>query len=57
MVQILGTYFILYDFMDYFEKDSPSFLQREKYLDIINMIFRNMTTLEKEAIIFQVCYK
>ncbi|KAJ9601115.1 hypothetical protein L9F63_000694, partial [Diploptera punctata] len=48
-----GTYFILYDFMDYFEKDSPSFLQREKYLDIVNLIFKNMSRLEREAIIFQ----
>nr|AMZ80114.1 acetylcholinesterase 2 [Blattella nipponica] len=48
-----GTYFILYDFMDYFEKDSPTFLQRDKYLDIVNLIFKNMTRLERDAIIFQ----
>lgn len=49
-----GTYFILYDFLDYFEKDAPSFLKRDKYLDIINLIFKNMTELERDAIIFQV---
>lgn len=51
---VAGTYFILYDFLDYFDKDGPSFLQREKYLDIINLIFKNMSHLEREAIIFQV---
>ncbi|XP_012251618.2 acetylcholinesterase [Athalia rosae] len=48
-----GTYFILYDFIDYFEKDGPSFLQRDKFLDIINTIFKNMSTLERDAITFQ----
>ncbi|XP_044742596.1 acetylcholinesterase [Chrysoperla carnea] len=48
-----GTYFILYDFMDYFEKDGPSFLQRETFHEIINTIFKNMSRLEREAIIFQ----
>ncbi|XP_008552319.1 acetylcholinesterase [Microplitis demolitor] len=48
-----GTYFILYDFIDYFEKDQPSFLQREKFLSIINTIFKNMTDVEREAIAFQ----
>nr|BAI63723.1 ace-orthologous acetylcholinesterase [Nephotettix cincticeps]BAI63724.1 ace-orthologous acetylcholinesterase [Nephotettix cincticeps]BAI63725.1 ace-orthologous acetylcholinesterase [Nephotettix cincticeps]BAI63726.1 ace-orthologous acetylcholinesterase [Nephotettix cincticeps]BAI63731.1 ace-orthologous acetylcholinesterase [Nephotettix cincticeps] len=48
-----GTYFILYDFIDYFEKDGPSFLQRDKFLDIINTIFKNFTRLERDAIIFQ----
>ncbi|CAD6202673.1 GSCOCT00009710001.2-RA-CDS [Cotesia congregata] len=48
-----GTYFILYDFIDYFEKDQPSFLQREKFLSIINTIFKNMTEVEREAIAFQ----
>jgi len=51
---VAGTYFILYDFLDYFEKDGPSFLQREKYLDIINLIFKNVSHLERDAIIFQV---
>lgn len=48
-----GTYFILYDFIDYFEKDRPSFLQRDKFLDITNTIFKNMSTLERDAITFQ----
>uniref|UniRef100_A0AAU6PBV9 Carboxylic ester hydrolase n=1 Tax=Protohermes xanthodes TaxID=1452977 RepID=A0AAU6PBV9_9NEOP len=48
-----GTYFILYDFMDYFEKDGPSFLQRDKFHEIINTIFKNMSKLEREAIVFQ----
>jgi acetylcholinesterase len=49
-----GTYFILYDFLDYFEKDNPSFLKRDKFLEIINLIFKNTTRLERDAIIFQV---
>uniref|UniRef100_A0A0C9RFP3 Carboxylic ester hydrolase n=1 Tax=Fopius arisanus TaxID=64838 RepID=A0A0C9RFP3_9HYME len=48
-----GTYFILYDFIDYFEKDEPSFLQRDKFLHIINTIFKNMSEVEREAIAFQ----
>ncbi|KAK9504156.1 hypothetical protein O3M35_010549 [Rhynocoris fuscipes] len=48
-----GTYFILYDYIDYFDKDSPSFLERDKFLDLINAIFKNMTKLEKDAIIFK----
>jgi len=51
---VAGTYFILYDFLDYFEKDGPSFLHREKYLEIINLIFKNVSRLERDAIIFQV---
>lgn len=49
-----GTYFLLYDFIEYFERDGPSYLQREKYLEIMNTIFRNMTALERDAIVFQV---
>nr|XP_023021546.1 acetylcholinesterase [Leptinotarsa decemlineata] len=48
-----GTYFLLYDFIDFFEKDGPSFLQREKYHDIIDTIFKNMSRLERDAIVFQ----
>ncbi|XP_020279976.1 acetylcholinesterase-like [Pseudomyrmex gracilis] len=48
-----GTYFILYDFIDFFEKDQPSFLERDKFLTIINSIFKNMSEIEKQAIIFQ----
>ncbi|KAK9882200.1 hypothetical protein WA026_019712 [Henosepilachna vigintioctopunctata] len=51
-----GTYFLLYDFIDYFEKDGPSFLQREKFHDIIDTIFKNMTHLERDAIKFQKIY-
>ncbi|KAF5276186.1 hypothetical protein FQR65_LT03990 [Abscondita terminalis] len=47
------TYFILYDFIDFFEKDGPSYLQRDKYHDIINTIFKNMSRLERDAIVFQ----
>lgn len=48
-----GTYFILYDFIDFFEKDQASFLERDKFLNIINTIFKNMSQIEREAIIFQ----
>lgn len=48
-----GTYFLLYDFIDYFDKDGPSPLQRDKFIDIVNTIFKNMSKLEREAIIFQ----
>jgi hypothetical protein len=49
-----GTYFILYDFIQYFKKDDPSVLEREKFLEIINTIFKTWSQLEREAIIFQV---
>lgn len=49
-----GTYFILYDFIKYFKKDDPSFLERDKFLEIINTIFKNWSPLAREAIIFQV---
>nr|BAF46104.1 acetylcholinesterase [Pediculus humanus corporis] len=48
-----GTYFLLYDFIDYFEKDGPSYLDRDKFLELIDNIFKNVTKAEKEAIIFQ----
>ncbi|KAF7286246.1 hypothetical protein GWI33_006543 [Rhynchophorus ferrugineus] len=48
-----GTYFLLYDFIDFFEKDGPSFLQRDKYHDIIDTIFKNFSQLERDAIVFQ----
>ena len=51
---VAGTYFILYDFIDYFEKDNPSALDRSKFLQIINTIFKNMSKIEREAIAFQV---
>ncbi|XP_015603325.1 acetylcholinesterase [Cephus cinctus] len=48
-----GTYFILYDFIDYFEKDHASVLERDKFLNIVNTIFKNMSQLERDAITFQ----
>lgn len=53
-ISVSGTYFILYDFIDFFEKDQASFLDRDKFLNIINTIFKNMSQIEREAIIFQV---
>lgn len=49
-----GTYFLLYDFLDYFEKDGPSFLQREKFLEIVDTIFKDFSKIKREAIVFQV---
>lgn len=49
-----GTYFLLYDFIDYFEKDSPTALPREKFLEIMNTIFSKASEAERETIIFQV---
>ncbi|KAI8424410.1 hypothetical protein MSG28_002920 [Choristoneura fumiferana] len=48
-----GTYFLLYDFLDYFEKDGPSFLQREKFLEIVQTIFKDFSDIKREAIVFQ----
>ncbi|XP_014215411.1 acetylcholinesterase-like [Copidosoma floridanum] len=48
-----GTYFILYDFIEYFEKDNPTALDRSKFTQIINTIFKNMTKIERDAIAFQ----
>lgn len=48
-----GTYFILYDFMESFDKDTSSFLARDKFIEIVNTIFKSMSKLEREAIIFQ----
>uniref|UniRef100_U5ESU7 Carboxylic ester hydrolase n=1 Tax=Corethrella appendiculata TaxID=1370023 RepID=U5ESU7_9DIPT len=48
-----GTYFLLYDFIDYFEKDAATSLPREKFLEIMNTIFNKATEPEREAIIFQ----
>lgn len=55
---VSGTYFLLYDFIDFFEKDGPSYLQRDKYNEIIDTIFKNMSQLARDAITFQVsiCY-
>lgn len=51
-----GTYFFLYDFIEYLEKDNPTSLEREKFLAIMNKIFENLSQPEREAIIFQVGY-
>lgn len=49
-----GAYFLLYDFIDYFDKDSATALPRDKYLEIMNTIFVKASPPEREAIIFQV---
>ena len=54
-----GTFFILYDFIQYFKKDNPSFLPRSDFLEIIEKIFGEqwpVSQLEKDAIIFQVFF-
>ncbi|XP_055696890.1 acetylcholinesterase [Phlebotomus papatasi] len=48
-----GTYFLLYDFIDYFSKDVATILPREKFLEIMNTIFNKASEAEREAIIFQ----
>ena len=50
-----GTYFVLYDFIEYFKRDDTgSSLERDKFIEIINTIFKSWTDLERQAIIFQV---
>lgn len=49
-----GTYFLLYDFIDYFEKDGPTSLPHSKFLEIMNTIFSKYSEAERETIIFQV---
>jgi len=51
-----GTYFLLYDFIDYFDRSLPTQLSREKFLDIMNTIFTKASQPEREAIIFQVSF-
>lgn len=53
---ISGTYFLLYDFIDYFEKDAPTSLPRAKFLEIMSTIFNKHSEPERETIIFQVNY-
>ncbi|XP_055380262.1 acetylcholinesterase [Condylostylus longicornis] len=48
-----GTYFLLYDFIDYFDKDEATLLTRDKFIEIMNTIFNKVTEPEREAIIFQ----
>jgi hypothetical protein len=45
---------LLYDFIDYFDRDTPTQLLREKFVDIMDTIFGKFTNPEKEAIMFQV---
>lgn len=54
LLPLAGTYFLLYDFIDYFDRDTPTQLTREKFLDIMNTIFSKVSQPEREAIIFQV---
>jgi len=51
---VSGTYFVLYDFIDQFDKDSASFLPREKFIQLINTIFKDRPQIERDAIVFQV---
>ncbi|XP_068213737.1 acetylcholinesterase-like isoform X1 [Palaemon carinicauda] len=39
--------------MKYFQKEETSYLEREQFLEIMNDIFKALTPLEREAIIFQ----
>ncbi|CAL4236315.1 unnamed protein product, partial [Meganyctiphanes norvegica] len=48
-----GTFFIIYDYMDDFSKDDSNFIKREKFLEIVNQIFKDFSQVEREAIIFQ----
>ncbi|KOC61629.1 Acetylcholinesterase [Habropoda laboriosa] len=52
-VHVICTYFILYDFNDVFEKDKPTFVKRDRFVNIINNIFKNMSQIERDAITFQ----
>jgi len=52
---VAGTYFILYDFIEYFKKDDTgSSLERDKFIEIIKTIFKSLSDLERQAILFQV---
>jgi hypothetical protein len=42
---------LLYDFIDYFEKDGPSTLPREKFLILVNQIFKVKPESEQAAAI------
>ncbi|KAK8399799.1 hypothetical protein O3P69_003672 [Scylla paramamosain] len=48
-----GTYFMLYDFLSYFDKDESTALTREQFLEILNQIFKDWSPAERESIIFQ----
>lgn len=48
-----GTYFLLYDFIDFFDRKKATDLTREKFVQIVNVIFKDRTQLERDAIIYQ----
>ncbi|XP_050542829.1 acetylcholinesterase-like [Daktulosphaira vitifoliae] len=48
-----GTYFLLYDFVDFFNRESATQLTKDKFEHIINVIFKDRTQLERDAIIYQ----
>lgn len=45
---------MLYDFIDYFEKDAATSLPRNKFTEIMNTIFSKFSEPERETIIFEV---
>ena len=50
-----GTLFLLFDAMQYFNKEEPTDVKREMFTNIINQMFRNtFSLLQREAITFQV---
>ncbi|ODN06053.1 Acetylcholinesterase, partial [Orchesella cincta] len=48
-----GTYFILYDYIKYFDKEGPNCLPRETFLEILDNVFGNLSSVQKDAIRFQ----
>lgn len=53
-VPFAGTYFLLYDFVDFFDRSAATALTKEKFVQIVNAIFKDRTQLERDAIIYQV---
>lgn len=47
-----GSYFVLYDFLEYLDKDMPSLLTRNQASNIINTTFGHRTEAERELIHF-----
>ena len=50
----LGSYFILYDFVDTFNKENATLLAREQYHKIMEVLFRGQQEIEHKATLFQV---
>ncbi|CAL8109300.1 unnamed protein product [Orchesella dallaii] len=48
-----GTYFILYDYIQHFDKAGPNCLARDTYLGIVEDVYKNLSSVEKDAIRFQ----